>query len=176
MEELALHVLDIAENSIAAGASRIQIRIRESVREDVFAIEVIDDGHGMGEAMLARATDPFFTSRTTRHVGLGLPLLEQAARTAGGELRIDSFPGTGTTVRAVFQHSHVDRQPLGDMAGTLLALVVGNPETDFEYLHQSDEGEFRFSSEGIKAQLQGWPVNSPRGIAAVRKSLAQAPG
>ena len=171
MEELSLHILDLAENAIAAGVKRIQIRIREDRQKDRLVIEIGDDGSGMSEEMLKAARDPFFTSRTTRRVGLGLPLFEQAAKMAGGELQIESRPGVGTKVTGSFRHSHPDRQPLGDVAGTLLSLVVGNPEVDFTYLHQTDEAEIAFSSGELKAQLGGQPLNSLAGIAAVRKSL-----
>ena len=171
MEDLSLHVLDIAENSIAAGASHVEIRVRESRREDRLSIEIIDDGHGMSEEMLQKATDPFFTTRTTRRVGLGLSLFEQAAKRAGGEFKIASCPGVGTKVTGVFQYSHVDRQPLGDMDQTLLALVVGNPQIELMYLHQADDSETSFSTNEIKAQLGDMPINSPKGISVVTKSL-----
>ncbi|MGA2267864.1 MAG: ATP-binding protein [Bryobacteraceae bacterium] len=171
MEELSLHILDIAENSIAAGAKRVDIRIGESRREDLLSIEIADDGSGMREDVLQKATDPFFTSRTTRRVGLGLPLFEQAARAAGGECRIVSRPGSGTTVTGVFRYSHVDRQPLGDIAETLLTLVVGNPGMEFTCRLQTDDADVFFSTAEMEAELRGAPIHSPAGIAAVRKSL-----
>jgi anti-sigma regulatory factor (Ser/Thr protein kinase) len=171
MEDLSLHVLDIAENSIAAGAKRVDIRVRESRREDLLSIEIIDDGHGMNEETLQKATDPFFTTRTTRRVGLGLSLFEQAAKRAGGEFKIASSPGVGTKVTGVFRHSHVDRQPLGDMGQTLLALIVGNPQIEVSYLHRADDSEIAFSTDEIRARLGNLPINSPKGIAAVRKGL-----
>jgi anti-sigma regulatory factor (Ser/Thr protein kinase) len=171
MEDLSLHVLDIAENSIGAGAQHVEIRVHESRREDRLSIEIIDDGCGMSEDMLQKATDPFFTTRTTRRVGLGLSLFEQAAKRAGGEFKIASKPGAGTRVTGVFQYSHVDRQPLGDMDQTLLALIVGNPQIEFTYLHRSDDSQISFSTNEIKAQLGDIPINSPKGISAVRKSL-----
>jgi anti-sigma regulatory factor (Ser/Thr protein kinase) len=171
MEDLSLHVLDIAENSIAAGAKHVEIRVRESRRDDRLSVEITDDGCGMSEAMLRKATDPFFTTRTTRRVGLGLSLFEQAAKRAGGDFKIISSPGAGTKVTVAFQYSHVDRQPLGDMSETLLALVVGDPQIEFTYLHQTDDSQVTFSTREIKAQLGDAPLNSPRGISAVRKSL-----
>jgi len=171
MEDLSLHVLDIAENSIAAGASHVEIRVRESRQEDRLSIEIFDDGRGMSEDMLQKATDPFFTTRTTRRVGLGLSLFEQAAKRAGGEFKIASSPGAGTKVTGVFQYRHVDRQPLGDMDQTLLALVVGNPQIELTYLHQAGDSEISFSTREIKAQLGDIPINSPKGISAVRKSV-----
>jgi anti-sigma regulatory factor (Ser/Thr protein kinase) len=171
MEDLSLHVLDIAENSIAAGARHVEIRVRESRREDRLSIEIFDDGRGMSADMLQKATDPFFTTRSTRRVGLGLSLFEQAAKRAGGKFKIESRPGAGTKVTGEFQYTHVDRQPLGDMDQTLLALVVGNPQIEFTYLHQADDSEISFSTREIKAQLGDIPINSPGGISAVRRSL-----
>jgi anti-sigma regulatory factor (Ser/Thr protein kinase) len=171
MEDLSLHVLDIAENSIAAGAQHVEIRVQESRRQDLLSIEIIDDGRGMSEDVLEKAMDPFFTTRTTRRVGLGLSLFEQAAKRAGGEFKIASSPGAGTKVTGAFQYSHVDRQPLGDMDHTLLALVVGNPQIEFTYLYQTDDSQVSFSTREIKARLGGIPINSPQGISAVRKSL-----
>jgi anti-sigma regulatory factor (Ser/Thr protein kinase) len=171
MEDLSLHVLDIAENSIAAGAQHVEIRVRESQQDDLLSIEIIDDGRGMSEDMLPKVTDPFFTTRTTRRVGLGLPLFEQAAKRAGGKFEVASIPGAGTKVTGVFQYSHVDRQPLGDMNETLLALAVGNPQIEFSYLYRSDDSQVAFSTKEIKAQLGDIPISSPQGISAVRKSL-----
>jgi anti-sigma regulatory factor (Ser/Thr protein kinase) len=171
MEDLSLHILDIAENSIAAGARHVDIRVHESRREDQLSIEIIDNGRGMSEDMLQKATDPFFTTRTTRRVGLGLSLFEQAAKRAGGEFKIASSPGVGTKVTGVFQYSHVDRQPLGNMNETLLALVVGNPQIEVTYLHQSDDSQVSFSTKEIEAQLGDLPISSPQGISAVRRNL-----
>jgi anti-sigma regulatory factor (Ser/Thr protein kinase) len=173
MEDLSLHVLDITENSIAAGAQHVEIRVQESRRDDLLSIEIIDDGRGMTEDMQQIATDPFFTTRTTRRVGLGLSLFEQAAKRAGGEFKIASSPGAGTKVTGVFQYSHVDRQPLGDMNETLLALAVGNPQIEFTYLHRTDDSQVSFSTKEIKAQLGDISINSPKGISAVRRSLEE---
>ena len=171
MEELSLHILDLVENCIAAGAQHVEIQIRESRQDDLLAIEIADDGSGMSENVLQTVTDPFFTTRTTRRVGLGVSLFEQAAKIAGGELQIESRPGAGTKVTGLFKRSHLDRQPLGDIAGTLLTLVVGNPQVDFTYVHQTDNSEISFSAREIKARHGGIAINSPEGIAAVRRSL-----
>jgi anti-sigma regulatory factor (Ser/Thr protein kinase) len=139
MEDLSLHILDIVENSIAAAASEIKILIVEDSGDDRLSLEIRDDGNGMDEEMRRNALDPFFTTRTTRRVGLGLPLLAQAARESGGSLELESMPGRGTTVKAVFQLSHPDRKPLGDIPGTLGAILAGRPELDlvFEYKRDS---------------------------------------
>ncbi len=138
MEDLSLHILDIVENSIAASANRIEILIVEDTHRDLLSLEIRDNGSGMDEEARKKALDPFFTTRTTRRVGLGLPLLAQAARESGGNLEIDSQPGRGTTVRAVFQLSHPDRKPLGDIAETLRTLLAGRPDLDLQFQYQRD--------------------------------------
>ncbi|MBM3293299.1 MAG: ATP-binding protein [Candidatus Aminicenantes bacterium] len=146
LEDLSFHVLDIAENAVSAKAKRVSIRVEERRSKDRLVLEIKDDGRGMGRRRLARARDPFFTTKKTRRVGLGLPLLAQASEAAGGGMKIDSEPGRGTKVRATFRLGHIDRQPLGDMAATLEALVVGHPAVDFRYTHVTDTGRFIFRS------------------------------
>ena len=136
VRELALHVLDILQNTVEAGATRVTLTIHEDVPADRLTITVADNGRGMDAATVARVTNPFYTTRTTRHVGLGLPLYAMAAEQAGGRLHITSEPGIGTTVRAEFQLSHPDRQPLGDMAGTLLAFLLSERTPELRYEHR----------------------------------------
>jgi signal transduction histidine kinase len=124
VRELALHLLDIAENSVAAKAQNITISVNEDHQADRLQMSVIDDGCGMDEATVARVIDPFFTSRTTRKVGLGLPFLKQAAEACNGDMQIYSTPGKGTQIKVEFQYSHIDRMPLGDLAGTFLSSFV----------------------------------------------------
>ena len=138
MEDLSLHILDIAENSVAAAARGIQILINEDSIGDKLYLEIRDDGEGMEEEAKAKVLDPFFTTRTTRRIGLGLPLLAQAARDSGGDLEVESAPGEGTTVRARFQLSHPDRKPLGDVASTLGAILAGRPELIVSFLYTKD--------------------------------------
>ncbi|MBN1442343.1 MAG: ATP-binding protein [Planctomycetes bacterium] len=140
MEDLSLHVLDIVENSVAASARRIEIDVREDTGEDRLTLEIRDDGKGMDEETRRRALDPFFTTRTTRRVGLGLPLLAQAARESGGTFELISEPGRGTLVRATFLPSHPDCKPLGDMPQTLEMILAGKPDLDlrFEYTRDSE--------------------------------------
>jgi hypothetical protein len=139
MEDLSLHILDIVENSLAASASRIEIRIAEDTRQDLLTLEIADDGKGMDPETCRRTLDPFFTTRTTRKVGLGLPLLAQAAQQAGGRVEVASQPGRGTTVKAEFRLSHPDLKPLGDIAETLRAILAGRPQLSlcFEYRRDS---------------------------------------
>ena len=138
MQDLSLHILDIVENALAASATRISILIDEDTARDVLSLEIRDNGKGMDAEARARALDPFYTTRTTRRVGLGLPLLAQAARESGGTLEIASGPGQGTTIKAVFQRSHPDRKPLGDVAETLGTILSGRPELDLQFEYRKD--------------------------------------
>ena len=146
MEELSLHILDIVENSIRAGADEVEIRINEDEATDLLEIEIKDNGTGMDQSTLGKALDPFFTTKSVRKYGLGLSLFREAAQSAGGDMLIQSEQGKGTRVKAVFQHSHIDRQPLGDMAGTIETLIVANPEVRFRYYHCENSVEYRIDT------------------------------
>ena len=128
MRELALHILDIAENSISAGADRVMMLVEENLTEDRPTIRIEDNGKGMDSETLARITDPFVTSRTTRRVGLGIPFFKAAAEACEGSFNIQSSPGKGTRVEVLFKHSHIDRMPLGDIVSTLQTLIIGTPD------------------------------------------------
>ena len=138
MEDLSLHILDVVENSVAASAATIEISIVEDTAGDRLTLEIKDDGEGMDETVRQKALDPFFSSRTTRRIGLGLPLLAQAACDSGGDLELESTPGEGTTVRAEFQLSHPDRKPLGDIAASLVAILAGKPHLDVRFHYERD--------------------------------------
>ena len=146
MEDLSLHILDVAENSIAAEAKRIEIRIEEDQDRDLLTVEIKDDGKGMDEQMQRKALDPFFTTRTTRRVGLGLPLLAQASRESGGACEVNSKPDQGTTVRAVFQYSHPDRKPVGNIQETIQTLLIGHPEINLLFEHTKDGTTYHFDT------------------------------
>jgi len=146
MEDLSLHILDIAENSIAAAARRIEIKIDEDRDKDLLTIEIIDDGKGMDRNALKKALDPFFTTRTTRKVGLGLSFLAQAAKESGGRIELNSKPQEGTTVKATFRLSHPDCKPMGDINETIGTLVAAHPEIDFIYEHREDNSIYRFDT------------------------------
>ena len=173
MLDLSLHILDIAENSIEAGALRVHIEVEEDVAGDRLVIEIGDDGHGMDAEMVRRAADPFVTTRRERSVGFGLPLLSEAARRSGGELSIDSRPGGGTRIRAVFGHSHIDRQPLGDMAKTLITLVAGHPDIEFFYRHRRGRKTHTFNSPEVRKRLRGRSMTSSEGIVLLRELLQE---
>jgi signal transduction histidine kinase len=139
VKDLSLHILDVVENSIRAEARRIGILVEVDEATDLLRLEITDDGVGMEEAMCRRATDPFVTTKDGKCVGLGLPLLAQAAREAGGRLELSSSPGRGTRVVATFRYSHPDRKPLGDIAATIQALVTGHPGIDLRYEQRIDD-------------------------------------
>ncbi len=140
MQDLSLHILDIVENSVTASATVIEIRVVEDSANDRLLLEITDDGAGMDEQMRQQALDPFFSTRTTRRIGLGLPLLVQATQEASGGLELVSAPGRGTSVKAEFRLNHPDRKPLGDIPATLAAILAGNPELQlvFEYRKDSE--------------------------------------
>ena len=133
MEDVSLHILDIVENALRAGAKNVLIRLAQSKREDRLVLEVEDDGEGMNEEATKRSLDPFFTTKQGKRVGLGLPLLAQAAEEAGGRLEVHSAPGRGTKVIATFGLSHIDRKPLGDIEETLRCLKATHPEVCFRF-------------------------------------------
>jgi len=173
MEDLSLHVLDIAENSINAGARNIGIIVREDVSRDLLVLEVTDNGRGMSIENAEKASDPFYTTRTTRKVGLGLALLDQAARMANGTLEVRSVPGSGTSVTATFQLSHIDMKPLGDMPATIVVLVAGNPDVHFTYHVEHDGRSFTFDTNEIKGRLLGMDLNSPKTLTFIREYITE---
>lgn len=161
MRELALHVLDLVQNSLEAGADSVTVWINEDNRRDLLTIRVADNGRGMDAETCRRAADPFYTTRSTRRVGLGLPLLAMSTSRCGGRLLIDSAPGEGTTVDANWQLSHLDRPPLGDLVPTLKTLLVANRELDLRYTHQVDQRQFILSSRELRDILGGIPLTQP---------------
>lgn len=171
MREIALHLLDIAENSVAAGAHTIEIMVEEDLPNDKFKTSVQDDGRGMDEQLLARVSDPFVTSRTTRKVGLGIPLFKAAAEACNGHLRITSAPGRGTRLAAEFQRSHLDRMPLGDLAGTMLTLIVSFPEIHWLFHYRANGVEFTFDDEPIKREWGEIPLTEPSILVYLRELL-----
>ena len=173
MEDLSLHILDIVENAIAAKAKKIDVSVREELNEDRLVIEIADDGIGMDEEVREKATDPFFTTRTSRKVGLGLSLMAQAAQESGGMLRIESEPGKGTKVTVTFQYSHIDRKPLGSMTETMATLFLGNPELDISYSHQKQGRTYTLSSHALKERFKNRPLAGPEVIQWVKKHLKE---
>lgn len=173
MRELALHLLDIAENSVSAKASVIQICVEEDHIADRLRLRVIDNGAGMSEEMVARVVDPFVTSRTTRKVGLGIPLLKAAAEACKGGLTIQSELGKGTCVSVEFQLSHIDRMPLGDITSTILTLVIGSPEVHWIFHYTVDGQVYEFDNQPVNEALEDIPMSDPMVMGYLRNTLRE---
>ncbi len=177
MKELSLNVLDIAQNSVKAGAAHIGIFLSEE--NHVLTITITDDGCGMPEEFLRSVTDPFTTTRTTRKVGMGIPLFKLAAEQTGGTLSIaskqagETDPSHGTRISAIFHTDHVDCAPLGDLAGTIVTLLQGSPEVSWTYRYTVDgEEKQSLSTDEMKAMLgDEVPIDAPEVLAWVRESL-----
>lgn len=173
MTELSLHVLDIANNSIRAGADLIEIRIQIQREQDTLTITITDNGYGMTEEQLKQVEDPFFTTRTTRRIGLGVPFFKMAALNTGGNFHIQSAPGKGTTVTAVFGLSHIDRMPLGDINSTIHTLITLNTHIDFLYIYHFDSKEFRLDTREFRKILKEVPLNSPEVSSYIKEYLEE---
>lgn len=161
MTELSLNVLDVAENSVKAEATLIEISVCSDLAKDLMTIVIKDNGKGMDEEQLARVCDPFFTTRTTRKVGLGVSFFKLAAESTGGEFEITSKKGVGTTVTATFVISSIDRMPLGDMTSTMHSLITLNKDTDFVYSYKVNERGFVLDTRELREILQGVPFDVP---------------
>jgi len=171
MRTISDHILDIVQNSVRAGASLIEIIVREETNHDLYAVEVKDNGSGMIPEQVQKAMEPFFTTRTTRKVGLGLPLLRQNAEMTGGSLRISSQPGVGTTVTAEFGLSHIDRPAMGDIAGVFILCAGGHADRDFVYTHKTGAGEYTISTRELKEALDGVHLHTKEIREAVREMI-----
>lgn len=167
-------MLDIAENSVAAGATLIKISIIEDRAEDLLRVTLEDNGKGIPAEILKQVTDPFYTTRTTRKVGFGLSLLAQSAQEAAGGLTIESEEGRGTIITASFSHSHIDRKPLGNIADTFSVLIAGNPEIDFIFDYRKNSAVFFLDTTEIRAGLDGIPLNAPSVISALRDHIKRS--
>jgi len=163
MNELSLNVLDIAQNSIVAEATLVEIDVEENSGSDLITIRIKDNGKGMSEDFLKAVEDPFITTRTTRKIGLGISFLKEAAEMTGGSIELKSELGVGTTVTAYFVMSHIDRQPIGNLTETIITLVTLNTEIDFMIRYKVNENEFVFSTQEVKELLgEDVSLNSPQ--------------
>ncbi|MFP4448666.1 MAG: ATP-binding protein [Bacteroidales bacterium] len=158
MKNIAYHILDIVHNSVNAKANLVEIIIKESTGQQMLELTIKDNGRGMTEEEVESASDPYFTKRKTRHVGMGLPLLKQNAEQAGGEFKIDSFPGKGTLVYAVFNTGHIDCPPLGDISGVVHSLMTTLQGVDVFYKHEKDENEFCLDTREVKEITRDTPL------------------
>lgn len=173
MREIALHLLDIAENSVAAQSCNICIEVDENLQSDLLSMSVTDDGRGMDEQTARQVLDPFYTTRTTRKVGLGIPLLKLAAEMAEGGLSLVTEPGKGAKIQASFRHSHIDRMPLGDLALTFLTLLISYPHIHWVFAYRVTDqngksGDFNFDDVELKAVLGDMPMTEPQILKFVR--------
>lgn len=171
MRELSLNVMDIAQNSISAGASLITVAVEEN--ETLLSIVVEDNGRGMTPEQVRSVTDPFYTTRTTRKVGLGIPLFKMEAEMTGGGLTVQSQPGKGTVVRAEFVPSHVDMIPLGDINDTMMLLITCNPDRDFLFRRRIGEEEFTLDTRELRGILGDVPLNAPDVALWIKEYLAE---
>jgi len=171
LKDLSLHILDIVQNSISAKARLIEIEIEEDVEKNMFQIRIKDNGCGMTEETAQKALDPFYTSRTTRKVGLGLPLFKQNAEQTGGNLTITSELTKGTTVTATFIHNHLDRPSLGDIVGVMGILIMANPTIDFIYTHSLNNEIAEFDTRPVKEELDEIPIHLPEVIRSLKEMM-----
>lgn len=174
MKEISLHILDIAENSVSANASIIEIFVTENTAADLLTVEITDNGKGMDEETVKRVVDPFVTSRTTRKVGLGIPMFKVGAEMCDGSFELHSAVGRGTDVKATYRLSHLDRPPLGNMGETIIALVACNPNVDFVYKYAVDSRVFLFDTREVRSAIgPEIPLNYPEIIAWMRSCLIE---
>lgn len=173
MREIALHILDLAENGVAAGATSITISIFEDRKDNWLDISIEDNGKGMSSDMVAKIIDPFVTSRTNRKVGLGIPLFKAAAEACNGSFSIISEPGIGTKVLVRFQLDHIDRMPLGNLENTILSLFIGYQMVHWVFIYQINDSIFKFDDEPIKQELAGVSLTDPSVLKFIREYLEQ---
>ena len=173
MEELSLHIMDVLQNSLAAGAKRIDLDIEEDKERDRLVIRVKDDGRGMTREELKRVQDPFYTTKRKIGVGLGIPMFKWVAEHCDGSFSMDSEPGKGTVLEAVMRLSHIDRPPMGNLADTLLGMVVSNPHVRFVIRYKSNKGEFLFDTQEVKEILGDVPLSSAEVIGFLREYLTE---
>ena len=171
MRELSLNILDIAQNSIVAGATLTEIVVNENTKENTLLIGIYDNGCGMTAEQVRNVIDPFFTTRTTRKVGMGIPLFKMAAEQTGGSFKIESEKGVGTKIEALFKTDSIDFTPLGDIASTIVTIVSMNNDKEFLYKRVLDDREFIFSTVEVKKILDGVPLSEPSVMSWIEQYL-----
>jgi len=174
LRELSLHILDITENGLDAGATSIRIFISESRAENLFKITIEDNGRGIPSEELEKVMDPFFTTRETRRVGLGLSLFRETSRRCGGTFKLTSREGRGTRVEATFGLGHIDLPPMGDIAGCISTILIGHPRMDLLYDHEVDGEKFTFDTREIKEGLEEVPINNPKVLMHLTQMIRQS--
>lgn len=173
MKELSLHILDIIQNSITAKASFIEIKINEDLVNDTYKIEISDNGIGMDEEFLKKVLDPFTTTRLTRKVGLGLPLFQASTLQCDGNFEIKSEVEVGTSVKAVFKHSHIDRPPLGNVSDTIITCIMANNKIDYLYEHKYNKNKFIFDTREVKKKIGDMPITDIEIISWIKEYIKE---
>ena len=173
MTEISLNILDIAENSTRAGAGLVTISVTVDTVKELLTVFIGDDGCGMSPEQVSHVTDPFFTTRKTRKVGLGIPFFKYAAESTGGSFSIESVQGQGTKVTAVFELSHIDRMPLGDINSTIRTLITCHTDVDFLYTYSYNGVSFTLDTREFREILGNIPLDSPEISAYIKEYLAE---
>ena len=171
MEDLAMHTLELLMNSVHAGAKKIEVTITDSDERDEMVISVLDDGRGMDQETAERAADPFYTSRKTRKIGMGLAFLKGMAETCGGSFTLESAPGEGTLVRASAQKSNIDTPPPGDFGQMMMESIQADGDVDYEFAYITDDGRFEFSTAEIRETLDGVSILEPEVLLWIREYI-----
>ena len=164
MEDISSHIMDVVTNSLSAKAKNIDISVTKYVKKGILTLAIKDDGTGMDSDTTKKVQDPFFSTKTGRKVGLGIPLLKGTAETTGGTFSLTSKIGKGTEVAASFDLNHPDLPPIGNLKDTIFVLVIGNSEVDFTFTYLTDEKEFILETKKVKQLLDGVPINHPEVI------------
>lgn len=176
MEELCYHIIDIAQNSVAANSKNVYILLDDSTRADQIVIEVKDDGRGMDAQTMQNVQDPFYTTKSYKKVGLGIPLLKQAAQDCGGDFRMESEPGKGTLVFTSFQKSHIDTPPIGDLKNTIFTLIVSTEGANVDFTYATDLGRFNISIAQVKEQIGELHLTHPDVMKFLREYIEENVG
>ncbi len=176
MKDLSMHIMDILQNSTRAGATEVFIDVIENIADDTLTVSIKDNGSGMDKQTVEMALNPFFTTRSTRNVGLGLPLLKQNAERSGGRFSISSEAGVGTDVVAVFGLSNIDRPPMGDLAGAIVLTAVANPDIRLVFHFFDEVTDYVFDTDEVKTVLDGVPMSNPEIILLLRKMVDENTG
>ena len=173
MRELSLNVLDIVQNSITANANLIEIELIEEINNDILKINIFDNGKGMTDEQIKSVTDPFYTTRTTRKIGLGIPRFKMAAEMSGGSFKIESTVGVGTKIYTSYIHSSIDRMPVGNINETVSMLIRMNPDIDFVYTHTFNEKSYSLDTRELREQLEDVPLDTPEVIDWINEYLTE---
>lgn len=171
LKDFSLYILDLAQNSLRADATWINIFIDEREEDNLLVVEIEDNGKGMSDEELDKVLNPFYTTRTTRRIGLGLSLFTAMIKRCDGELCLSSTPGEGTKLTAIITLNHWDKPPLGDMAGSLVTLIAGNPEVDFVYQHRRGSKDYLLETKKVKGILEDVPINNPTVLDYIQKDI-----